>query len=115
MAVTELLLNSSFDDVMASAARLLGRNMAQFLDSQCRDVLMNAVSVLYGYDKYNTSTHSSRTVMSPYDGGTAGTPSTFGTSGAGPFDLTAWAVKDISETLASKNVPRLETAWALAA
>jgi N4-gp56 family major capsid protein len=68
---------------------------------------MNAVSVLYGYDKYNTTTHSTRTVMSPYDGGTAGTPSTFGTSGAGPFDLTAWACMDVTETLASKNVPRL--------
>jgi N4-gp56 family major capsid protein len=32
VAVTELLLNSSFDDVMASAARLLGRNMATYLD-----------------------------------------------------------------------------------
>lgn len=116
VAVTELLLNASFDDVMASAARLLGRNMASFLDGQCRDVLMNAVSVLYGYDKFNTSAHSSRTILSPYDGGTPGTPSTFGTSGNGPFDLTDWAIKDVVETLASKNVPRLDPkAWALAA
>jgi hypothetical protein len=33
VAVTELLLNASFDDVMASAARLLGRNMALYLDA----------------------------------------------------------------------------------
>src|SRR3954470_23279415 len=30
VAVTELLLNASFDDVMASASRLLGRNMALY-------------------------------------------------------------------------------------
>jgi N4-gp56 family major capsid protein len=102
VAVTELLLNASFDDVMASGARLLGRNMAVFLDSQCRDVLMNAVSVLYGYNKLSST--GARTQLSPYDGGTAGTS---GTIAAGQFDLTAWAVKDISETLASKNVPRL--------
>lgn len=102
IAVTELLLNSSFDDVMASGTRLLGRNMAQFLDAQCRDVLMNAVSVLYGYNKLAPG--GTRTNLSPYDGGTAGTSSTIAT---GQFDLTAWAVKDVSETLASKNVPRL--------
>lgn len=102
IAVTELLLNASFDDVMASGARLLGRNMATFLDGQCRDVLMNAVSVLYGYNKL--SAPGTRTAISPYDGGTAGTA---GTIAAGQFDLTSWAVKDISETLASKNVPRL--------
>jgi hypothetical protein len=32
VAVSELLLNASFDDVMASASRLLGRNMALYLD-----------------------------------------------------------------------------------
>src|ERR1044071_59992 len=71
IAVTELLLNASFDDVMASGTRLLGRNMATFLDSQCRDVLMNAVSVLYGYDKLGASTQT-RTRLSPYDGGVPG-------------------------------------------
>lgn len=103
IAVTELLLNASFDDVMASGARLLGRNMATFLDSQCRDVLMNAVSVLYGYDKLGATTQT-RTRLSPYDGGV---PGNSGNIATGQFDLTAWAVKDISETLASKNVPRL--------
>ena len=33
VAVSELLLNASFDDVMASASRLLGRNMALYLDT----------------------------------------------------------------------------------
>jgi hypothetical protein len=34
IAVSELLLNASFDDVMATASRLLGRNMAMYLDGQ---------------------------------------------------------------------------------
>ena len=33
VAVSELLLNASFDDVMASSSRLLGRNMALYMDS----------------------------------------------------------------------------------
>ena len=51
LAVSELLLNASFDDVMASASRLLGRNMALYLDGQARDTLMSASSVIYGYDR----------------------------------------------------------------
>jgi hypothetical protein len=39
IAVSELLLNASFDDVMASGARLLGRNMALYLDGSARDTL----------------------------------------------------------------------------
>src|ERR1700735_4464569 len=51
VSVTELLLNASFDDVMASASRLLGRNMAQYLDGSARDTLRQATSLLYGYNK----------------------------------------------------------------
>jgi len=51
VAVTELLLNASFDDVMASAARLLGRNMALYLDGSARDTLRQASSLIYGYNK----------------------------------------------------------------
>jgi N4-gp56 family major capsid protein len=39
VAVTELLLNASFDDVMASASRLLGRHMAQSMDLEARNTL----------------------------------------------------------------------------
>src|SRR5262252_2493996 len=49
VAVTELLLNASFDDVMASASRLLGRNMALYLDIQARTSLQRASSEVYGY------------------------------------------------------------------
>ena len=43
VSVTELLLNASFDDVMASASRLLGRNMAQYLDYSARNTLLLGV------------------------------------------------------------------------
>ena len=55
LAVSELLLNASFDDVMASASRLLGRNMAIYLDQLSRDTLYAATSTIYGEDRSNLS------------------------------------------------------------
>lgn len=107
VAMTELLLNASFDDVMSSAARLLGRNMALYLDGQCRDVLMSAPSVLYGYDRMASWASSQpRTPLSPYDNGMhADSVATMSTNGG--FYFTSALVKDAVETLATKNVPRL--------
>jgi N4-gp56 family major capsid protein len=99
IAVSELLLNASFDDVMASASRLLGRNMALYLDGQARDTLMAASSVIYGYDRTSLSA-----VNNWYDYGTKGTSRA---SLTGAFDLTTATVKDAVETLATKNIPRL--------
>lgn len=99
VAVSELLLNASFDDVMASASRLLGRNMAQYLDTQCRDTLLGATSKVYGYDRSSVSG-----AQDFYNPGTVGT-SRAGMTGA--FYLSPHAVKDAVETLAVKNVPRL--------
>ncbi|MFH9731864.1 N4-gp56 family major capsid protein [Streptomyces sp. NPDC017260] len=107
IAVTELLLNSSFDDVMASGARLLGRNMATYLDALCRDTLLGAPSVLYGYDKLASwSAGAARTPISPYDRGMfADSEATMAANGG--FYFTSALVKDAVETLATKNVPRL--------
>lgn len=102
VAVSELLLNASFDDVMASASRLLGRNMALYLDGQARDTLLQATSVLYGYDKL--SNPGSISGISPYGRGTAAANRAALTGG---FDFTSALVKDGVETLATKNVPRL--------
>jgi N4-gp56 family major capsid protein len=55
LAVSELLLNASFDDVMASASRLLGRNMAIYLDQLSRDTLYAATSTIYGEDRSSLS------------------------------------------------------------
>lgn len=104
VAVSELLLNASFDDVMASASRLLGRNMAQYLDQQARDTLLTGTSVVYGYK----TPSGAITPISPYDAGTKGTGGTLDdATPANWLYLSPAAVKDAVETLATKNVPRL--------
>jgi len=101
VAVSELLLNASFDDVMASASRLLGRNMAQYLDNQSRDTLGGATTQLFGYDRSGLAG-----VNDWYNAGDVGTKADV--TGAGSaYHLTTAAVKDSVETLASRNVPRL--------
>lgn len=100
IAVSELLLNASFDDVMASASRLLGRNMALYLDGQARDTLMQATSVIYGYDRSGVTTG----VLDWYNNGTAATSRA---ELMGESYLTTAVIKDAVETLATKNIPRL--------
>ena len=99
VAVSELLLNASFDDVMASASRLLGRHMAQYLDIQARNTLSAATSAVFGYDRTGV-----QGVNDWYNEGTAAT-----SIGAldGAFKLSTGAVKDAALTLAGKNIPRL--------
>lgn len=104
IAVSELLLNASFDDVMASGSRLLGRNMALYLDGSARDTLYQASSMIFGYNKFALST-AVRTPLSPYDHGSAATSSS--ALSAGNYSFTTAVVKDAQETLATKNVPRL--------
>jgi N4-gp56 family major capsid protein len=106
VAVTELLLNASFDDVMASAARLLGRNMALYLDGSARDTLRQATSLIYGYNKPALAS-AVRTPLSPYDHGVPATGNGASGLSAGNFAMTAAVTKDVAETLATKNVPRL--------
>jgi N4-gp56 family major capsid protein len=99
LAVSELLLNASFDDVMASASRLLGRNMAIYLDNLSRDTLMAASSTIYGEDRSSLSA-----VNNWYaDGTTAANRAQM----TGAFNMTTHTVKDAVETLATKNIPRL--------
>lgn len=104
VAVSELLLNASFDDVMASASRLLGRNMAIYLDTQCRDTLLTGTSVVYGYDRSGLVG-----VNDWYNPGTVGAANTVVTGES--FYLSPHSVKDAAETLASKNIPRLGETW----
>ncbi len=100
VAVSELLLNASFDDVMASASRLLGRHMAQYLDVQARDTLSAATSATFGYDRSGISGGA----FTNYDEGTVGS----GIAALdGNFKLTTGAIKDSALVLASKNIPRI--------
>ena len=100
VAVSELLLNSSFDDIMASASRLLGRHMAQYLDLQARDTLSAATSASFGYDR----TGITGGAFTNYDEGTVAS----GISALdGNYKLTTAAIKDSALVLASKNIPRI--------
>ena len=107
ISVTELLLNASFDDVMASSSRLLGRHMAQSMDIEARNTLYKAgipfgggsavaPSITFGRTKQS----GARTTVSPYDGGTIGTVDD-------PGYLSPTTIKDAVETLAAENIPRL--------
>lgn len=102
VAVSELLLNASFDDVMASASRLMGRNMALYLDVSARNTLLGATSQLFGYLRDATTDPLSG--LSPYGHGAAATSNV---TLSGGYNLTTAAVKDAVETLSTKNVPRL--------
>ena len=100
VAVSELLLNASFDDIMASASRLLGRHMAQYLDVQARDTLSAATSASFGYDRSGITGGA----FTNYDEGVVGT-----SIGAldGNYKLTTGAIKDSALVLAGKNIPRI--------
>jgi N4-gp56 family major capsid protein len=103
VAVSELLLNASFDDVMASASRLLGRNMALYLDESARNTLLQASSVLYGYSgaghRCRATACTTPTARAPWATGRNALD--------GSFFYTPALIKDAVETLATKNVPRL--------
>ena len=100
VAVSELLLNSSFDDIMASASRLLGRHMAQYLDLQARNTLSAATSASFGYDR----TGITGGAFTNYDEGTVAS----GISALdGNYKLTTASIKDSALVLASKNIPRI--------
>ena len=100
VAVSELLLNASFDDIMASASRLLGRHMAQYLDIQARDTLSAATSASFGYDRSGITGGA----FTNYDEGVVGTSIEDLT---GNFKLTTGAIKDSALVLAGKNIPRI--------
>lgn len=103
IAMSELLLNASFDDVMASSSRLLGRNMAMYMDNEARQTIQSASSVVYGYDTDSIDVSTGRGI---YSSGTQGAWNTIDNAAAN-FQFTPAAVKDATYTLASKNIPRL--------
>lgn len=107
LAVTELLLNASFDDVMASSSRLLGRHMAQSMDIQARNTLYKTAipfgggsavppNVVFG----RKTLGATRGSIAPYDAGTLGDASN-------PGYLSPATIKDAVEILAGQNIPRL--------
>lgn len=121
VAVTELLLNAAFDDVMASASRLLGRHMAQSMDNQARNTLYAAGTTFGGATGiapdvvFGRATNGSvRGSIAPYEYGAsaaplfAGSASVAGGASAGTVGYMSPAtIKDAVERLAGQNIPRL--------
>ena len=105
VAVSELLLNASFDDVMASSSRLLGRNMALYMDLQAKQTLQRATSVVFGYKK-PTAINVGYGVYEP-GLAAANIAAVDGATLPDGFWLHPHSVKDAVEVLASKNIPRL--------
>ena len=84
---------------MASASRLLGRNMAIYLDQLSRDTLYAATSTIYGEDRSALSAVNNWYAY----GDTAASRAAM----TGSHYLTPHTVKDAVETLSTKNIPRL--------
>jgi N4-gp56 family major capsid protein len=105
VAVSELLLNASFDDVMASSSRLLGRNMALYMDLQARQTLQRTSSVVFGYQK----PAAINVGYGVYEPGLAAAniAAVSGAASGSEYWLHPHTVKDGVEVLSSKNIPRL--------
>ena len=91
VAVSELLLQSSFDDIMASATTLLGRDYALVLDTKLRDTALTGTNIVYA-DKADGTKVDSRANLDA--------TSIFKVS----------TVKDAVEILATNNAPKYQGA-----
>lgn len=87
ISVTELLVQSSFDDIMASATTLLGRDYAQVLDCELRDAALTGTNKVYA-SKSN------------------GTPVTSRATLDGTCKFKVSTVKDAIEVLSTNNAPK---------
>lgn len=79
---SELLVQSSFDDVMATTTTLLGRDYAMVLDCELRDTALSGTNKVYGGQK------NARTQVTASD------------------KLDVATIKDAIETLATNNAPK---------
>jgi N4-gp56 family major capsid protein len=103
VALSELLLNASFDDVMASASRLLGRNMALYMDEQARSTLQSASSIVNGYTQPSDLTVG----RGIYNNGAQAQTLAELKNNEARYTLTPAAIKDAVLELSTKNIPRL--------
>lgn len=53
---SELLIQSSFDDIMATTTTLLGRDYAMVMDCELRDVALSGTNIVYGGKKQSRAT-----------------------------------------------------------
>ena len=79
---SELLIQSSFDDIMATTTTLLGRDYALVMDCELRDVALSGTNIVYGGGK------ESRDALTKDD------------------KLQVATIKDAIEILATNNAPK---------
>jgi len=79
---SELLIQSSFDDIMATTTTLLGRDYALVMDCELRDTALSGTNVVYGGQR------TSRANLTDSD------------------KLTVATIKDAIEVLATNNAPK---------
>lgn len=79
---SELLIQSSFDDIMATTTTLLGRDYALVMDCELRDVALSGTNIVYGGGK------SERSALTAED------------------KLKVATIKDAIEVLATNNAPK---------
>lgn len=90
---SELLIRSSFDDIMATTTTLLGRDYAMVMDCELRDTALNNTSVIYARKSDNTKVTSRATLDET-------------------CTMKVSTVKDAIEVLATANAPKYaNTNW----
>ena len=84
---SELLIQSSFDDIMATATTLLGRDYALVMDCELRDVALSGTNIVYAGGK------ASRDAITDAD------------------KLQVATIKDAIEVLATNNAPKYQNMY----
>lgn len=84
---SELLIQSSFDDIMATTTTLLGRDYALVMDCELRDVALSGTNIVYGGGK------TSRDALTEAD------------------KLQVATIKDAIEVLATNNAPKYQNLY----
>lgn len=92
VSVSEKLVQSSFDDIMASATALLGRDYALTLDCELRDVAVSGTNIVYA-DKHDSTANTFSKVTAKADLDAT-------------CSLKVSTVKDAIEILATNNAPK---------
>ena len=84
---SELLIQSSFDDIMATTTTLLGRDYALVMDCELRDVALSGTNIVYAGGK------ASRVAITDAD------------------ELQVATIKDAIEVLATNNAPKYQNMY----
>jgi len=84
---SELLIQSSFDDIMATTTTLLGRDYAMVMDCELRDVALSGTNIVYGGQK------TSRANLTATD------------------KMKVATIKDAIEILATNNAPKYQNMY----